>query len=171
MTRFTILLLVVMAVGCGHGSGSGGSSSSGSSGGGAGGGGGAPPPTPVLVKALDISVYSGTISASNVSNWMALGYTHLIVGTQNSTTAKQQLTTAVAGGMTVDTYKYLYFTSSMTTQVQNALAIGNGYPIGRIWLDVEADPGSLSVAQIVAQIQEAVDACGTTPYGILFWIA
>ncbi len=161
MTRITLLLLVVIAAGCRHGSASGDSSSTSS-----GGGGGTPPPAPQLVKALDISVWSGTLTASNVSGWMSQGYTHLIVGCQNSTTAQQQLTTAVAGGMTVDIYKYLYFTSNMTTQVQAALAIAAGHPIGRIWLDVEDDPASLSVAQIVAKVQEAIDACGSTPYGI-----
>ncbi len=125
-----------------------------------------PAPAPVLVKALDISVWSGNLTPAHVSGWQSQGYTHLIVGCQNATTAQQQLATAVAGGMTVDIYKYLYFSSDMTTQVQNALAIGSGHPIGRIWLDVEDDPGSLSVQQIVAKIQEAVDACGATPRGI-----
>ncbi|MBI2900493.1 MAG: hypothetical protein HYY17_09925 [Planctomycetes bacterium] len=125
-----------------------------------------PPPDPVLVKALDISVYSGEIAAANVESWLSLGYTHVIVGTQKASTAKQQLATAVAGGMSVDVYVFLYFTSSMTTQVQNALSIAGGFPVGRIWLDIEADPGSLGVAGITDKIQEAIDACGTMPYGI-----
>jgi hypothetical protein len=157
MKKASLVLLVTLAA-CGDGS-SAGSSDPGTP--------AAPPgPPPTLVKALDISVWSGTLSSANVQGWIAQGYTHLIVGTQNGSTAQQQLTTAVAGGMTVDIYKYLYFDTDMTTQVQNALAIANGYPIGRIWLDVEDDPGTLSVGQIVAKVQEAVDACGATPRGI-----
>lgn len=130
-------------------------------------------PQPTLVKALDISVYSGNITASNVQGWQSQGFSHVVVGTQNASIAKQQLTTLVAGGMTVDVYVFLYFSSSMTTQVQNALSIASGFPVGRIWLDIEADPGSLDVQTIHAKIQEAVNACGTMPVGIYthqFWL-
>ena len=131
-----------------------------------------PPPAPVLVKALDISVYSGTITAAHVDQWKAAGFTHVIVGCQNATVAKQQLAVLVAGGMTVDLYKYLYFTASMTSQVQASLAIGAGFPVGRLWLDLEADPGTLDVYDLCTLIQEAVDAAGPTPVGIYtgsFW--
>ncbi len=131
-----------------------------------------PPPAPVLVKALDISVYSGTITSAHVDQWKAAGFSHVIVGTQNASVARQQLATLVAGGMTVDVYKYLYFTSSMTTQVQSALSIADGFPVGRLWLDLEADPGSLDVYDLIDLIQEAIDACGAMPAGIYtgsFW--
>lgn len=120
----------------------------------------------VLVHALDISVYTGTISASNVTNWKAAGYSHLIVGCQNTTTAKQQLQTAVDGGMTVDVYIYLYFANDMTTQVNKALNIANGFPVGRLWLDAEDTSSSFTKSEYIAKIQDAINACGTMPYGI-----
>lgn len=125
-------------------------------------------PRAALVKGLDISVYSGNISPQEVSTWMSLGYSHVVVGSQNTSVARQQLATAVAGGMTVDVYVYLYFSSSMSAQVDKAVTIANGYPVGRIWLDIEDGPSAsgLGVSTLTGKIQEAINACGTMPYGI-----
>lgn len=127
----------------------------------------APAPAPVAtVKGLDISKWTGTITAAQVASWKSSGYTHLVVGTQTASIAQQQLGMAVAGGMTVDVYVYLYFANSMSAQVGNALAIANGYPVGRIWLDCEDTTSSYSASTYVAKINDAIAAAGSKPVGI-----
>jgi uncharacterized protein YraI len=118
------------------------------------------------VKGLDISKWTGTITAAQVASWKSSGYTHLVVGTQTASISDQQLATAVAGGMTVDVYVYLYFSSSMSAQVGNALSIAAPYPVGRIWLDCEDTTSSYTASQYVAKINDAIAAAGSKPVGI-----
>ena len=115
-------------------------------------------------QAVDVSHWSG--SGWSADCFVDSGITHLIAGTQNPTITRAQLDAALAAGMTVDAYVYLYWSSSLTTQVQNALATVEGYPITRLWLDAENSAAGYTSAQILQKIQEALDACGETPCGI-----
>lgn len=118
------------------------------------------------VRAVDVSFWSGMITPSEVACWRSSGIEHVVPGTQVFDITRQQLQTAVAGGMTVDAYVVLYWDQSIPAQVETALATVAGFPIGRLWLDIEVHPGGRSVAQLEALIQQGLDACGDTTCGI-----
>ncbi len=118
------------------------------------------------VFATDISFWSGNISATEISCWRGRGVQHVVTGTQNRDIARQQLQTAVNGGMTVDAYVLLYWNFDIAQQVQNALSIIEGFPVKRLWIDAEQARGNWSSSQLVQKIQEGVNACGNMPCGI-----
>ena len=118
------------------------------------------------VFAVDISSWSGYLSASEVDCWRESGVEHVISGTQIADITQQQLGMAVFAGMSVDAYVVLYWDFGITNQVKAALSMIQDFPVQRLWLDVEAPPGSSSASQIVDKIAEAVSACGTMPCGI-----
>jgi hypothetical protein len=116
--------------------------------------------------AVDISHWSGEITASEVACWWDSGVRHVIVGTLIPEITVQQLETAVNGGMTVDAYVMLYWDYNIPGQVQDALDTIQGFPVGRLWLDAEQPLGNWSASQVIQKIQQAVDACGAFPTGI-----
>ncbi|MFQ5938209.1 MAG: GH25 family lysozyme, partial [Acidiferrobacterales bacterium] len=118
------------------------------------------------VPAVDISFWSGNISGSEVACWRDNGIRHVVAGTQNPQIARQQLETAVTGGMTVDAYVVLYWDFDIANQVQAALATINGLPVQRLWLDVEKPRGNWSATQLIHKIEQGVSACGPMPCGI-----
>ena len=118
------------------------------------------------VLALDVSHWSGEITAQDVACWRANGVEHLVPGTQVESLARQQLQTALDGGLTVDAYVVLYWDQDIRSQVEAALDVVRGFPIGRLWLDIEVYPAGRSVAQLEALIQQGFDACGAIECGI-----
>jgi len=118
------------------------------------------------VPGVDISHWSGDITDAQVSCWWDLGIRHVIAGTQNPARTVHQLDKLVQGGMSVDAYVWMYWDQDPAQQVQAALGIVQDFPLGRLWLDVEDDPGSLTTGQIEAKIQAALDACGGFSCGI-----
>lgn len=119
------------------------------------------------VFAVDISLWSGEITDAEVRCWYEQGVRHVIVGTQNPRISRQQLDMAIAGGMTVDLYEYLYWNVSMTKQVEEALVLADEYPeVGRLWLDAEENPGSFGRVALTQKLEEALTACGEVECGI-----
>ncbi|MFQ5544754.1 MAG: hypothetical protein ACE5FE_02130 [Acidiferrobacterales bacterium] len=118
------------------------------------------------VVAVDISFWSGDINASEVACWRDSGVQHVVTGTQVPDITRQQLEMAVGGGMTVDAYVVLYWDFDITQQVQTALSMIDGFPVRRLWLDVEQPRGNWSASQLIQKIQWGVNACGTMPCGI-----
>ena len=118
------------------------------------------------VFAVDVSHWSGNITPDDVACWGANGIEHVIPGTQVESITRQQLQTAVDGGLSVDAYVVLFWDGDITSQVQAARSIVSGYPVGRLWLDVEVYPAGRSVAQLESLIQEGLDACGDMSCGI-----
>jgi hypothetical protein len=118
------------------------------------------------VFALDVSHWSGNIDGSDVACWKSNGVEHLVPGTQVEDITRQQLETAVAGGISVDAYVVLYWDQNIPSQVERALDVIRGLPVGRLWLDIEVYPGGRSVAQLETLIQQGVDSCGSMPCGI-----
>lgn len=116
--------------------------------------------------AFDVSHWSGEITDAEVRCWWGKGVRHVIAGTQSARIMHQQLDMAIAGGMTVDAYVYLYWGSDMAQQVSDALAAVGGYPVGRLWLDVEEPPGSYGPVALDGFIEDALAACGAMPCGI-----
>jgi hypothetical protein len=118
------------------------------------------------VFAVDISIWSGEITADEVACWRANGVRHVIAGTQVASVTVQQLETAVSGGMTVAAYVMLYWDYNITDQVNYALGTIQGLPVRRLWLDAEQPRGNWASWQLIDKIQEAIDACGSFPHGI-----
>lgn len=118
------------------------------------------------VFAVDVSHWSGTITASEVACWKANGVEHVVPGTQVENITRQQLQAALDGGMSVDAYVVLYWDGDIDAQVRAALEMVRGFPIRRLWLDVEVYPAGRSVAQLESLVQEGLDACGGMDCGI-----
>jgi hypothetical protein len=125
------------------------------------------------VYALDVSVYTRMIGWNEYECLWSEGVRHIIAGTQDPVVTAQQLDFAVASGMTVDLYVYLYWEWSVADQVRDALLLAEGRPIGRLWLDVEEDPAGRSSGELVRLVREGLEACGDFPCGIYtgagFW--
>lgn len=133
-------------------------------------------PANQAVFAVDISHWEGPMSQAEMDCFWASGVRHVVSGTQVEEVTRQQLAMAVSRGMTVDAYVYLYWTDDIAAQVDTAFARAAGFPIGRMWLDVEQEPGGLGATELEAKVQQAVDACqkhGSAECGIYtgrgFW--
>jgi hypothetical protein len=122
---------------------------------------------PVLVPAVDVSVWTRTLTDPDVDCLWDLGYRHIIAGTQLLEVTREQLEIARRGGMTVDLYVYLYWSQSMSEQVAEAVALAEEFPaVGRIWLDIEDDPGGRGPAALRDLIDEGIAALEGAPGGI-----
>jgi len=111
------------------------------------------------VYAVDISMWEGPMSEREMDCFWESGVRHVVVGTQVEEITRQQLAVAVARGMTVDAYVYLYWDRDMTAQVVEAFRRASGFPIGRMWLDVEENPRGLGSTKLVALVRQGLDTC------------
>jgi hypothetical protein len=116
--------------------------------------------------ALDVSNYSGPLRAEQASCWRALGYAHLVCGTQRPEITTQQLATAVEAGLTVAAYVYVYWDGDVRLQVEAALAAVAAFPVERLWIDCEDGAGGRGAAEILSLIEAALAACRDSPAGI-----
>lgn len=119
------------------------------------------------VYALDVSFWEGPIAQHSMDCFWDSNVRHLVAGTQVEEITRQQLAMAVARGMTVDAYVYLYWGEDMATQVQRAFGRVTGFPLGRMWLDIEEKPGSQGATALTAMARAAVEACrAQAPAGV-----
>ncbi len=109
--------------------------------------------------AVDVSVWQMPIAQSQMDCHWDAGVRHVIVGTQDALVARQQLSMATARGMTVDAYVYLYWDLDIAAQVNAAFAMVQGFPTGRMWLDIEQDPDGLGSNAVISMIQNSLTAC------------
>jgi hypothetical protein len=119
-----------------------------------------------MLRAIDVSNYSGPFGPEAVACWRRQGFDHIVCGTQRATVTLQQLEAALAGGMSIAAYVYLYWAYDIAAQVQAARETVAGYPIERLWLDCEDEAAGRGPDEIVRLIGQAVAACGETPHGI-----
>jgi hypothetical protein len=125
--------------------------------------------------AVDVSVWETPIAQAEMDCFWASGVRHVVVGTQQEDITREQLAMAVSRGMTVDAYVYLYWDTDVATQVATAFQRVSGFPIGKMWLDIEQDPGGIGQTKLDAFIQQAVTTCQASgiPCGIYtgpgFW--
>lgn len=116
-------------------------------------------PANQAVFAVDVSFWETALAQSEMDCFWDSGVRHVIAGTQQEDITREQLEMAVSRGMTVDAYVYLYWDVDMTAQVKKAFQRVTGFPIGRMWLDIEQDPAGLGANALIAKTQEAVTAC------------
>lgn len=133
-------------------------------------------PANQAVFATDVSMWETPLAQSEMDCFWDSGVRHVIVGTQQEDITREQLSMAISRGMTVDAYVYLYWDTDLGAQVAEAFKRVTGFPIGRMWLDIEQDPAGRSSKTIDALIQQAVSACqaqGSATCGIYtgpgFW--
>lgn len=92
--------------------------------------------------AIDISNYSGALSADEVQGLLQAGVELVIVQAVDPAPpfpmgqTREQVQTLLAAGFTVDAYVWLWFDADIS-DVRGKLALLNGFPIRRLWLDVE----------------------------------
>ncbi|MEW5742455.1 MAG: GH25 family lysozyme, partial [Myxococcota bacterium] len=119
------------------------------------------------VYAVDVSHWEGMIAQHSMDCLWASNVRHVVAGTQVEEVTRQQLAMAVRQGMTVDAYVYLYWDRDIAEQVRTAFGRVTGFPIGRLWLDVEENPAGRTPQQLIDLTQQAVDACrAQAPAGV-----
>lgn len=119
------------------------------------------------VFGVDVAMYQGPLAQAELDCFWDSGVRHVIVGTQVEETARQQLAIAVSRGMTVDAYVYLNWYADMGAQVAEAMRRVKGFPIGRMWLDVEdEDTQSYGYRTLVAMVRAGIDECKAHGGGI-----
>lgn len=93
------------------------------------------------LNAVDMSRWGGELTAAEASALRAAGVELVIVGTGNplgaGMWARQQALAAVAAGMRVEAYIYLYMAGDAGEQVAQAVRSLEGVPVARWWLDAE----------------------------------
>jgi hypothetical protein len=113
--------------------------------------------------ATDVSVWETPLAQSQMDCFWDSGVRHVVVGTQDAVVAHQQLAMAVSRGMTVDAYVFVHWGQDISAQVAAAFAMVQGSPIGRMWLDIEEEPGSLGSNTLIPRIQQGLTACAAWP--------
>lgn len=117
--------------------------------------------------AADVSFWETPLAQSQMDCFWDSGVRHVVVGTQVASIAQQQLAMAVARGMTVDAYVYLYWDRDIATQVAAAFDMVRGFPISTMWLDVEEASGAAALGKnkLTALIRAGLDECKTHGVG------
>jgi len=126
--------------------------------------------------AVDVSYWETPLAQAEMDCFWDSGARHVVVGTQREDITREQLAMAVSRGMTVDAYVYLYWDTDTAAQVKEAFRRVKGFPVGRMWLDIEQNPAGRSAKTLKGLIQKAVGACqadGSASCGIYtgpgFW--
>jgi GH25 family lysozyme M1 (1,4-beta-N-acetylmuramidase) len=119
-----------------------------------------------MSMAIDISHWTGEVTAQQMQCLARRGVRRVIVGVQRRAVARQQLATAVAAGIEIEAYVYLYLRSDVARRVRAALETLDGFPVRRLWLDAEDTTSGLASAEVVERLRQARDACGDFPTGI-----
>lgn len=114
---------------------------------------------PTYQVGVDVSNYTGVISAQAVRDLQAANCMFVIAGTQNPSITRSQLATAKLAGFDIAAYVYLYFGYDVRGQVEDALSQLVGFSEARLWLDVEDQDNNLSQEQVTEKVVEAVDTC------------
>lgn len=119
------------------------------------------------MQAIDISNYTGFVTPDMVTGWMGQGITHVVIACQFDGVFRQQHDVCVAGGMTVDAYRYVYFDQLVAPQIDQALQTIANSGSGYLWLDFEdVTPGLPSPADTVAIISVAVSRAQAGPFPV-----
>ena len=119
-----------------------------------------------MSMAIDISHWTGEVTTQQMQCLARRGVRRVSVGAQRRAVARQQLATAVAAGLEVEAYVYLYLRSDVAQRVRAALETVDGFRVRRLWLDAEDTTSGLSAAEVVERLQRARNACGDFPAGI-----
>jgi hypothetical protein len=112
---------------------------------------------------LDICMWTRAVNDTEMACFWDAGVRSIVVGTQVPEVFRQHVEMSVRGGMVVDAYVYLYWSRSVTAQVEASIALmqeqaAAGFPVNRLWLDVEE---AADADDVHAQVQEGLDVCAS----------
>lgn len=90
------------------------------------------------MEAVDCSNYGGELAVEIVRRWYANGKRKVIVGVgRDWELARRQIQAALAGGMVVEVYVYLYFGVEPAGYLDRVSLAIRGLPVSFKWLDFE----------------------------------
>ncbi len=122
-----------------------------------------PPPAPAHALAVDVSNYTGPLSAAALEAWKRRGIGLVIVQAVDPpapyppTQTVGQIRACVAAGLQVEAYVYLWFTLG-ASDIKRKLELLKGLPISRVWLDVEDTTAThMSAKQRANLVMAALD--------------
>ena len=118
---------------------------------------------------MDVSNYSGVISADQILCMKEQGVNYLIALAQDLDICRQQLTIAREAGMRIAVYDFLYFEDpTFDLRRQRAITIARELGGLEVWLDVEDEQHQVGPPTIVTLIKRAAKFCDDAelPWGI-----
>jgi hypothetical protein len=90
------------------------------------------------MEAVDCSNYGGELGVEIVRRWYAAGKRKVIVGVgRDWSLARRQIQAALAGGMVVEVYVYMYYETDPAVYLDRVSQAIEGLPISFKWLDFE----------------------------------
>jgi hypothetical protein len=111
--------------------------------------------------AVDVSNHQGALAASTLESWRVSHDVGLLIVQAVApappwppTRTRQQIEAAALAGMATDAYLWVWTHSNVEADMRNKLALLDGLPVGRLWLDAE-DTESASFAARRAAINRA----------------
>jgi len=129
-------------------------------------------------KAFDFSNWTRVPTIDDIATLRALGYTTAIIGASfDVALAREQISILVAAGFRIEVYGWLRH-PGRAGLLDNAISACAGFPVERLWLDVEDADDALgqSPEQLAFDVRAALDylhARATIPTGIYtgswFW--
>lgn len=121
------------------------------------------------MHAVDISNYTDPLTPGALAAWQANDYGLVIVQAvapplgYPAGQTRTQVQACLNAGLTVDAYIWLWFDLDIE-DIHHKLALLDGQPIRRLWLDVEDQAASkYDTPTCNAKVQAALDLCGTYP--------
>lgn len=127
--------------------------------------------------ALDLSNYTtntpvpgsgargGLITVDQINCWKANGYSHVIVGTQWPVVAAHQLAMCRDNGMTLDAYIWIWFDQDIETQVLRGFSAISGFPVRRVWIDIEDVTTNKGPQELIALTRRALEVATAASNG------
>lgn len=119
----------------------------------------------MTVLATDVSNYTDPLTPDALEAWKAAGIELVIIQAINPPAGfpagktTDQIQQCLAAELVVDAYIFLWFDLT-SSDIAAKLGLLTGYPVRRVWLDVEDSAASkYSQADTEAKIQSALDLC------------
>lgn len=118
---------------------------------------------------IDVSNYTSALTPVALNTWKAAGVGLVIVqaidpppGYPVGETAQQCQAVVDAGDLALDAYLYLWFGEAEAAW-RRKLALLDGFPIRRLWLDVEDTTPGFTPVQRIASVAAALRVCDRYP--------
>lgn len=125
---------------------------------------------------MDVSNYTGNLTAGQITAWKEAGIKRVIVRASieseiKKAIARQQCEMVAQEGLELHVYGWPYLYEPLAVQIKAHCDLVYGLPVKRYWLDLEDNAVIWDATQMVAKIREAVEAA-TLPMGLYttaFW--
>lgn len=124
--------------------------------------------------AIDISQYSGEVTAQEFLQARAEGCSRVIVALNNLPLAQRQIDNALQAGLEVQAYIYYYFGQDVIARTKACLPYLQGRNVNQVWIDCEDEKHTLAGKYLAGRIRVVRDylrESGYTPgiYTARWW--